>query len=415
MIKIDPFVETNRPDKFGYWINKKNGQTYGGAYISPLLIPNLEKVEKGFKKAIRNKKFLRGLEEQLLTYIGINTPILFSRELTNIAGGKKKIGKIFLKRTDMHGDRSHKPVSAFSSCYFAKHILKVKRIITETGASMNARAVAAACAKLNLECEVHIGAVDAEKVSLNKDITELYGAKIVVVHDSTKTLLPAMASALRSWQSSPDSMYVVGSVAGPHPYPLMVRTWASIIGRIAKKQFKQITGGVPSTLFAVCGGGSNLMSMAYPLLKERTKIYAVESGGEGIKTGRHGATILGGGKMGILLGMKSKVVMHSAQIAESLTEASGLDFASVGPEVAYLHDTGRIKFLSSTDLEAKKTFLMCTQKLGLLPAIEACYVIDSALKEIKKRKNPKENHLIHLCGSGESNVARMLKFKRENE
>ena len=414
-MKIPSFKEINSPNKNGYWINKKNGRAYGGSYISPLLIPNLEKVEKGFKKALKNKSFINGLEEQLLNYIGVNTPILYSEELTNIAGGKNKIGKIFLKRTDLHHDSSHKPVNAFSSCYFAKHILKVKRIITETGASMNARAVAAACAKLDLECEVHIGAVDEEKVNLNRNITELYGAKIVVVHDSTKTLLPAMASALRSWQSSPDSMYVVGSVAGPHPYPQMVRTWASIIGRIAKKQFKQITGSVPSTLFAVCGGGSNLMSMAYPLLNDKTKIYAVESGGDGIKTGRHGATILGGGKMGILLGMKSKVVMHSSQIAESLTEASGLDFASVGPEVAYLHDIGRIKFLSSTDLEAKKTFLMCSKKLGILPAIEACYVIHSALKEIKKRKNPRENHLIHLCGSGESNVARMLKFKRENE
>ena len=414
-MKITPFKEINPPNKNGYWVNKKNGQVYGGAYISPLLIPNLERVEKGFKKALKDKKFIKGLEEQLLNYIGVNTPILFSEELTDLAGGKNKIGKIFLKRTDLHHDSSHKPVNAFSSCYFAKHILKVKRIITETGASMNARAVAAACAKLGLECEVHIGAVDEEKVNLNRNITELYGAKIVVVHDSTKTLLPAMASALRSWQSSPDSMYVVGSVAGPHPYPQMVRTWASIIGRIAKKQFKQITGGVPSTLFAVCGGGSNLMSMAYPLLKERTKIFAVESGGDGIKTGRHGATILGGGKMGILLGMKSKVVMHSSQIAESITEASGLDFASCGPEVAYLHDIGRIKFLSSTDLEAKKTFLMCSKKLGILPAIEACYVIHSALKEIKKRKNPRENHLIHLCGSGESNVTRMLKFKRENE
>ena len=414
-MKITPFKEINPPNKNGYWVNKKNGQAYGGAYISPLLIPNLERVEKGFKKALKDKKFIKGLEEQLLNYIGVNTPILFSEELTDLAGGKNKIGKIFLKRTDLHHDSSHKPVNAFSSCYFAKHILKVKRIITETGASMNARAVAAACAKLGMEAEVHIGAVDEEKVNLNRNITELYGAKIVVVHDSTKTLLPAMASALRSWQSSPDSMYVVGSVAGPHPYPQMVRTWASIIGRIAKKQFKQITGGVPSTLFAVCGGGSNLMSMAYPLLKERTSIFAVESGGDGIKTGRHGATILGGGKMGILLGMKSKVVMHSSQIAESITEASGLDFASCGPEVAYLHDIGRIKFLSSTDLQAKKTFLMCSKKLGILPAIEACYVIHSALKEIKKRKNPRENHLIHLCGSGESNVTRMLKFKRENE
>ena len=147
--------------------------------------------------------------------------------------------KIFLKRTDLHSDASHKPVNAYSSVSLAKH-LGYKKVITETGASMNARAVAAAASKLGLEAEVHIGAVDAKKVSLNKDITELYGANIIVVHDSTATLLPAMASALRSWQSSPDAMYVVGSVAGPHPYPQMVRTWASVIGRIAKKQFKQM-------------------------------------------------------------------------------------------------------------------------------------------------------------------------------
>ncbi len=414
-MRIPSFKEINPPNKKGYWINPKTKESYGGQYISPLLIPNLQKVEKCFEKALKDKKFMKGLEEKLLTFIGVNTPILRSPELENLAGGEKKIGKIYLKRTDLHHDSSHKPVNSFSSCYMAKHIFKAKKIICETGASMHSRSVAAACSLLDMDCEVHIGAVDAEKVSLNKDISELYGAKIVVVHESTKSLLPAMASALRSWQNNPDAMYVVGSVAGPAPYPRMVRTWASIIGRIAKQQFKQLTGGVPSTLFCVCGGGSNLMSMAYPLLKDKTKIYAIESGGKGISTGKHGATILGGGKMGILLGFKSKVVMHSAQIAESLTEASGLDFAAVGPEVAYLHDIGRIKFRSTTDLEAKKTFLMCCEKLGIVPAIEACYVINAALKEIKKRKNPRENHLIHLCGSGESNVARMIKFKRENE
>ena len=414
-MKIPPFKEINPPNKNGYWINPKTKETYGGQYISPLLIPNLQKVERCFEKALKDKKFMKGLEEKLLTFIGVNTPILRSTELENLAGGHKKVGKIYLKRTDLHHDSSHKPVNSFSSCYMAKHIFKAKKIICETGASMHSRSVAAACSLLKMDCEVHIGAADSEKVSLNKDISELYGAKIVVVHESTKSLLPAMASALRSWQSNPDAMYVVGSVAGPSPYPRMVRTWASVIGRIAKQQFKQISGKVPSTLFCVCGGGSNLMSMAYPLLKDKTEIFAVESAGEGIPSGRHGATILGGGKMGILLGFKSKVVMHSAQIAESLTEASGLDFAAVGPEVAYLHDLGRIKFRSTTDLEAKKTFLMCCEKLGIVPAIEACYVINAALKEIKKRKNPRENHLIHLCGSGESNVTRMIKFKRENE
>ena len=376
-MKIPPFKELNPPDSLGYWTNKKTGEKYGGQYISPLLIPNLKKVEAGFKKAMKNKKFLSDLEEQLINHIGIVTPILRSKELEDIAGGEKKIGKIFLKRTDLHHDSSHKPVSAFSSVYFAKHILKAKKIITETGASMNARAVASACAKLSLDCEVHIGALDAEKVSLNKDITELYGAKIIECHDSTKTLLPAMAAALRSWQSDPSAMYVVGSCCGPHPYPLMVRTFASIIGRIAKKQIRDLTGKLPSTVFAVCGGGSNLSAISYPYYNEkRVDIFGIES-------------------------------------AE--TEASGLDFSGTGPEICYMASTGKIKFRATNDKEAQETFLMMCRKTGILPAIEACYVIHAALKEIKKRKNPRENHLIHLCGSGESNVGRMLRYKRDNE
>ena len=416
-MKIPPFKELNPPDKLGYWTNLKTGEKYGGQYISPLLIPNLKKVEAGFKKAMKNKRFLSGLEEQLVNHIGIVTPILRSRELENLAGGEKKIGKIFLKRTDLHHDSSHKPVSAFSSVYFAKHILKAKKIITETGASMNARAVASACAKLNLECEVHIGAVDAEKVSLNKDITELYGAKIIECHDSTKTLLPAMAAALRSWQSDPSAMYVVGSCCGPHPYPLMVRTFASIIGRISKKQMQELTGKLPSTVFAVCGGGSNLSAISYPYYNEKTvDIFGIESAGKGISSGAHAATITGKAPIGILLGARSNVLMNKdGQINESHTEASGLDFSGTGPEICYMASTGKIKFQATTDKEAQETFLMMCRKTGILPAIEACYVIHAALKEIKRRKNSKENHLIHLCGSGESNVGRMLKYKRNNE
>ena len=416
-MKIPPFRELNAPDSLGYWTNKKTGEKYGGQYISPLLIPNLKKVEIGFKKAMKDKKFLSNLEEQLINHIGIITPILRSKELENIAGGEKKIGKIFLKRTDLHHDSSHKPVSAFSSVYFAKHILKAKKIITETGASMNARAVASACAKLNLECEVHIGALDAEKVSLNKDITELYGAKIIECHDSTKTLLPAMASALRSWQSDPSAMYVVGSCCGPHPYPLMVRTFASIIGRIAKKQMQDLTGKLPSTVFAVCGGGSNLSAISYPYYKEKNvNIFGIESAGKGIASGAHAATITGRAPIGILLGARSNVLMNEdGQINESHTEASGLDFSGTGPEICYMASTGKISFRATTDKQAQETFLMMCRKTGILPAIEACYVIHAALKEIKRRKNPRENHLIHLCGSGESNVGRMLKYKRDNE
>lgn len=413
-MRID-FEEINSPDDQGFWKDEQTGQEYGGAYVSPLLFNNLKKVEEGFRKAMKDEKFLSEMYEGLNDFIGINTPILYSKKLTQLAGGEQKIGKIFLKRTDLHHDSSHKPVNAFCSVLLAKY-LGFKRIKTETGASMNARAVASACALLDMECDVYIGALDAQKVSLNKDITELYGANIIEVHDSSKTLLPAMAAALRGWQNDPDAMYVVGSVAGPHPYPLMVRTFASIIGRITKKQMIEKTGRNPDNIFAVCGGGSNLSGIAYPFYNDsEVNIFGVESEGEGINTDRHAATLTSKSKVGILLGAKAPVLMNDdGQVRQTKTEASGLDFASCGPEVAAMVSRGRIQMRSTKDIDAQKTFLLMTEQLGILPAIEACYVIHAALEEIKKRKNSKENHLIHLCGSGESNVARMLKFKRDN-
>ena len=414
-MKIPPFKEINPPDKFGYWTNKKTGEKFGGQYISSLLVPNLKRVEDGFFKAMKDKKFLKELEEDLNTFIGVQTPIHFSKTLTELAGGEKKIGKIYLKRTDLHTNHSHKPISAYACCKLAKY-LGFKKILTETGAFQNGRAVASACASLGLKLDIYVGANDAKKLAINKDISALHGARIIEVHDSTKSLLPAMAAALRAFQSEPDSMYVVGSVAGPAPYPLMVRTFASVIGRITKKQFKNLVGKDPSTLFAVCGGGSNFSAIAYPYYKsKKPDLYAVESAGDGIKTGRHGSTIGGGGKMGILLGMQSKVLLNGENIAESFTAASGLDFSSIGPEVAYMHSIGRVKFLTTTDLQAKKTFMMMARKHGLICAIEACYVIFAAIKEIKKRNNPRENHLIHLCGSGEPNVAQMMNFMKKQK
>jgi len=208
----------------------------------------------------------------------------------------------------------------------------------------------------------------------------------------------------------------VGSAAGPHPYPLMVRTFASVIGRIAKKQFIEKVGKVPDTLWSVCGGGSNMLGISYTFLNEITEIFAIESAGKGIKTGQHAATITSNSPTAILLGARASAIMNEdGQISESTTEASGLDFSGVGPEVTYLAKTGRIQFRATTDLDAQNTFQMMTRKVGILPAIEPCFMIHAALEEIKKRKNPSQNHLLHLCGSGESNATRQLQFKKDNE
>ena len=185
-----------------------------------------------------------------------------------------------------------------------------------------------------------------------------------------------MASALRAWQNDPSAMYVVGSVAGPHPYPLMVRTFASVIGRIARKQFIDKTGKLPDTIWSVCGGGSNLLGMSYAFLEDPTEIFAIESAGKGIETGKHAATITSGAPTAILLGARASALMNSdGQISESETEASGLDFSGVGPEVTYLAKTGKIKFRATTDFNAQKTFQMLTRKAGLLCAIEPLSLI----------------------------------------
>ena len=213
-----------------------------------------------------------------------------------------------------------------------------------------------ACNALGLDLDIYVGANDAKKFSINKDISALHGANIIEVHDSTKSLLPAMAAALRAFQSEIDSCVCSKDPAQVRGrIHFMVRTFASVIGRITKKQFKDLTSKDPSTIFAVVGGGSNFSAIAYPYYNSKnTKLYGVESAGLGIKTGKHGATIVGGGKMGILLGMQSKVLLDGENIAKNFTAASGLDFASQGPEVAYMHSIGKIKFLATKDIDAKK-------------------------------------------------------------
>ena len=234
-MKIEPFKEINPPNEKGYWIDKKSGESFGGAYCSPVLEKNLKKLEAGFKRAMSDNSFLESLEQDNRFYLGLPTPVQYSKELTEVAGGEGKVGKIFLKRTDLTSGGSHKPINALASVKLAKY-LGYKRIYTETGAAQNSRGVAAGCAKENMECIVFIGEKDFQRVNLNATVTSLFGAKIIRVTDGNATLLPAMAAALRAWSGDPESLYVVGSVCGPHPYPLMVRTFQSVVGRSAKQQ-----------------------------------------------------------------------------------------------------------------------------------------------------------------------------------
>ena len=416
-MKIEPFKEINPPNEKGYWIDKKSGETFGGAYCSPVLEKNLKKLEAGFKRAMSDNSFLESLEQDNRFYLGLPTPVQYSKELTEVAGGEGKVGKIFLKRTDLTSGGSHKPINALASVKLAKY-LGYKRIYTETGAAQNSRAVAAACAKENMECTVFIGEKDFQRVNLNATVTSLFGAKIIRVTDGNATLLPAMAAALRAWSGDPESLYVVGSVCGPHPYPLMVRTFQSVVGRSAKQQMIEMTGRPADVAWAVVGGGSNCLALHYAHIPEKTELYGVESAGDGIETGKHAATISSGkSKVAIMLGARANALVDkNYQILESHSVAAGLDFSGTGPEISYLHKIGRLKFAEPvTDNDAIDMYHLICEKTGTLPAIEFCFCASAAIKEIRKRKNPKENHLLHYCGRGESNAVEMLKQKNDKK
>ena len=416
-MKIEPFKEINPPNDKGYWINKKTGMSYGGQYASPVLLENLKKLEAGFKKAMSDKSFTDSLEYDNIFYLGLPTPIQYSKELTEFAGGEGKVGKIFLKRTDLTSGGSHKPVNALGSVKLAKY-LGYKRIYTETGAAQNSRAVAAACAKESIECIVFIGEKDFQRVNLNATVTSLFGAKIIRVTDGNATLLPAMAAALRAWSGDPESLYVVGSVCGPHPYPLIVRTFQSVVGRAAKQQMIEMTGRPADVCWAVVGGGSNCMALHYAHITEKTELWGVESAGSGIESGKHAATISSGkSKVAIMLGQKANALVdENYQILESHSCAAGLDFSGTGPEISYLHSIGRLKFAEPIlDKEAIDMYHTLCTVTGTLPAIEFCFCCAAAIKEIRKRKNPNENHLLHYCGRGESNAEEMLKLKNDKK
>jgi len=416
-MKIESFKEINSPNEQGYWINKKTNQSFGGQYASPVLLENLKKLEVGFKKAMSDKSFMASLDHDNASYLGLPTPVQFSPELTALAGNKGEVGKIYLKRTDLTSGGSHKPVNALGSVKLAKY-LGYKRIYTETGAAQNSRAVAAACAKEGLECIVYIGEKDFKRVNLNATVTSLFGAKIIRVTDGNATLLPAMAAALRAWSGDPESLYVVGSVCGPHPYPLIVRTFQSVIGRAAKQQMIELTGRVADTAWAVVGGGSNCLALHYPHIPEKTELWGVESAGHGIETGKHAATISSGkSKVAIMLGQKANALVdENFQVLESHSAAAGLDFSGTGPEISYLHSIGRLKFAPPvTDKEAIEMYHKISTTTGILPALEFCFCAFAAIKEIRKRKNPNENHLLHFCGRGESNAVDMLKLKNDKK
>jgi len=368
---------------------------FGGKYIPETLAPAIEELEKNYLKIRNDKNFKKELGRLLIDYAGRPTPIYFAKNLTKTIGG----AKIYLKREDLLHGGAHKINNTLGQALLAKRMGK-KRIIAETGAGQHGVATAMACASLGLKAEIYMGYVDTLRQKQNVFRMELLGAKVHPVKSGSKTLKDAINEAMRDWITNVDSTYyLLGSAVGPHPYPLMVRDFQTVIGTEIKKQMKKI----PNAVIACVGGGSNAIGTFYPLIDTNAKIIGIEAGGKGIKTKLHSAPLTAG-KKGVLHGMMTYLMQDKdGQISETHSISAGLDYPGVGPEHAYLKDKNRVEYKAVTDDEVINAFLILTKTEGIIPALESAHAIAYAIKISKKMKKT-ESIVVTLSGRGDKDI-----------
>ena len=386
----------SKPDEHG-----KYG-IYGGKFAPEVLMSALEELEKAFNRFYNDKSFKKELNRLLRTYAGRPTSLYFAKNLSESYGAK-----IYLKREDLVHGGAHKLNNTLGQCLLAKHMGK-KRIIAETGAGQHGVASAMAAAVLGLECEVYMGTEDIERQKLNVFRMELLGAKVSPVDSGSKTLKDAINESMRDWVTNVENTYyLIGSVVGPHPYPLMVREFQRVIGKETKEQILDAEGRLPDTIVACVGGGSNALGIFYDFLDDdAVELIGVEAAGKGLETGEHGASICAGTE-GVLHGMYSKLLQDEhGQIKQSYSFAPGLDYPGVGPELAYLADSGRVKMVSATDEETLIAFEILSKLEGIIPALESAHAIHYAIEEAKtKAKERKENLIVvNLSGRGDKDI-----------
>jgi tryptophan synthase beta chain len=385
--------------KYNFPFNGKFGN-FGGKYIPETLVPAIEELEESYKKFTNDSNFKKELKNYLENYAGRPTPIYLAQNLTEYAGG----AKIYLKREDLLHGGAHKINNTLGQCLLAKKMGK-KRIIAETGAGQHGVGTALASAVLGLDCEIYMGLKDTERQKLNVFRMKLLGAKVHPVKSGTQTLKDAINEALRDWITNVENTYyVIGSVVGPHPYPMIVRNFQSIIGIEIKKQIRKIMGTLPNAIVACVGGGSNAIGSFYPFISDQeVSLYGIEAEGSGIKTGKHSAT-LSAGSTGILHGMQSYLLQDKmGQISATHSISAGLDYPGVGPEHSYLKDIKRVNYKSCTDDDAIKAFVILSEKEGIIPALESAHAISYGMKLAKKMKKS-ETIVITLSGRGDKDV-----------
>ncbi|WP_096896390.1 tryptophan synthase subunit beta [Candidatus Scalindua japonica] len=381
----------NIPDKSGHF-----GE-YGGSFVPETLIPALEQLEKEYIKAKEEPKFNEDLKYYLNEYVGRPSPLYFANRLTD----KLKGPKIYLKREDLNHTGAHKINNTIGQVLLAIRMGK-KRIIAETGAGQHGVATATAAAMFGLECDVYMGEEDIRRQSLNVFKMKLLGANVIPVKTGSKTLKDATNEALRDWMSSVlNTHYIIGSVVGPHPYPMMVRDFQIIIGQEVRKQIEKAEGRLPDYIIACVGGGSNAIGVFYPFIEDTdVKLIGVEAGGQSFRIGEHAAS-LSKGERGVLHGSLSYVLQDDeGQTSKVHSISAGLDYPGVGPEHSYLKDLHRAEYVSVTDDEAVEAFGLCTRLEGIIPALEASHAIAYTVK-IAPTIDKDKIIVLNLSGSGD--------------
>ena len=389
----------NFPDDRGHF------ESFGGRYVAETLMPLILDLEKAYEKAKNDPSFKSEMNHLLKDYVGRPSPLYFAERITSYLKGPK----IYFKRDELNHTGAHKINNCIGQILLAKRMGK-KRIIAETGAGQHGVAVATVAAKFNLPAVVYMGTKDIEKQSPNVFRMKLLGAEVRPVTSGSCSLKDSMNEALRDWVTNVDStFYLIGTCAGPHPYPMMVRDFQSIIGEEAKEQIMEKEGRLPDLLMACIGGGSNAIGLFYPFLDNLdVEMIAVEAGGKGINTNRTAASI-NKGRVGVLHGMKSYMLQDKfGQINESHSISSGLDYVSLGPEHSFLFEEKRIAYKVINDDEALKAFQLCSELEGIIPALEPSHCLGELIKIAPKRKK-NEIVILNMCGRGDKDIFMVAK------
>ncbi len=399
MVTAVPESYQSGPDESGHF------GIYGGRFVAETLMPLILEVEQAYKRYKADPEFLKEFDYYAKHYIGRPSPLYFAERLTEELGG----AKVYFKRDELNHTGAHKINNTLGQILLAIRMGK-KRIIAETGAGQHGVATATVCALFDLPCVVYMGETDIERQAPNVFRMRLLGAEIEPVSSGTGTLKDAMNDALRDWVANvEDTFYLIGTAAGPHPYPEMVRDFQTVIGREVREQLHQAEGKLPDVLVAAIGGGSNAIGLFHPFLDDASvKIYGVEAAGKGLETPEHAASLTGG-EPGVLHGNRTFLLQDDdGQIADAHSISAGLDYPGIGPEHSWLHETGRVKYVSATDTEALEAFQLCCRTEGIIPALEPSHAL-AYVRKLAPTMDKDQIIVMNLCGRGDKDVFTVAK------